>query len=56
MPESMEFVVRHNGKEKVILLEPKAFKSGTKGFYFRERMILPDGADYHCQIILSRKV
>ena len=52
----MEFLIRHNGKEKELKLEPHDFKSGTKGFYFRNREILPDGADYHVQIVISRKV
>lgn len=52
----MEFLVRHDGKEKELKLEPHSFKSGTVGFYFRERVILPDGADYHVQVVISRKV
>jgi len=51
----VEFIIRHDGKEKVIKLEPRTFKSGTKGFYFRDREVLPDGGNYHCQIIISKK-
>lgn len=37
-----------------IKLEPKTFKSGSSGFYFRERVVL-GGEDYHVQIIISKK-
>lgn len=50
-PEGEE---QKTGEEVEIQLDEKTFKSGSTGFYFRDRVDV-GGVNYHCQIILSRK-
>ena len=52
----MEVVLKsESGEEGVLIpLEAKTFKSGTKGFYFRD-WVTVDGQEYHVQVIISRK-
>lgn len=40
------------GKTVEIEAEPHTFKSGTDGFYFRERVNI-GGKSYHVQVIVS---
>ena len=35
-------------------LDPKVFKSGSHGFYYREPTVI-DGGTYHVQVIISKK-
>jgi hypothetical protein len=47
-------VTMKQGTEKVTVeAEPKQFKSGTNGFYFRNRVQIGKET-YHAQIILSK--
>jgi len=53
MPEPMIVKVAKGEKEVELAIEPKVFKSGKAGYYFRDRVVLPDGLEHHVQIVIS---
>lgn len=42
------------GKPVTVTASDHTFKSGTQGYYFRERVVI-DGESHHVQIIVSKK-
>ena len=51
---NLKVVLKGEKGDVEIEAEAKNFKSGTQGYYFRDRVEL-DGEDCHVQLIISRK-
>lgn len=56
----MKVIIEPEGKEQEtgekveVKLEERKFKSGSEGYYFRDRVKV-GGLDYYVQIIISKK-
>jgi hypothetical protein len=50
----LKITLDKDGKVATVEAEEKTFKSGTSGFYFRDRVKL-NGESYHVQVIVSKK-
>jgi hypothetical protein len=52
----MPLTVTLKGKGEKVTIEAmeKTFSKGTKGYYFRDRVVI-DGESHHVQLIVSKK-
>ena len=54
MPLKVTLQKGDKGEEVVVFADEKTFSKGTKGYYFRNRVVI-DGESHHVQLIVSKK-